>query len=176
MSDRPADLDYLSFVDYAIGKTQTELPSTDPVAMRLGLTLHRLTGALVYDWESTVHRPRGLSWAGFRVLFVLWLAGPLESRHVARLAGMSRAAVSALVKTLEGNGLVTRTQVPHDRRAVSLAITEPGHAVVTDAYEAHNKREQAWAESLTPEERTVLIGLLEKLTQGPAAAAAQRLT
>ena len=113
MTDRPAeDLDYLSFVDYAIGKTKAELPSTDPVAMRLGLTLHRLAGALVYDWESTVHRPRGLSWGGFRVLFVLWLAGPLESRHAARLAGMSRAAVSALVKTLERDGLVTRTQVP----------------------------------------------------------------
>src|SRR3954471_7644254 len=106
MTDRPAeDLDYLSFVDYAIGKTKAELPDTDPVAMRLGLTLHRLAGALVYDWESTVHRPRGLSWGGFRVLFVLWLAGPLESRHAARLAGMSRAAVSALVKTLERDGL-----------------------------------------------------------------------
>ncbi|MDS0134857.1 MULTISPECIES: MarR family transcriptional regulator [unclassified Amycolatopsis] len=176
MTDRPADLDYLSFVDYAIGKTQAELPATDPVAMRLGLTLHRLAGALVYDWESTVHRPRGWSWGGFRVLFVLWLAGPLESRHVARLAGMSRAAVSALVKTLERDGLVTRTQVAHDRRAVELALTRAGHTAVTDAYQEHNKREQAWVASLTPEERAVLIGLLEKLTTGPAAAAAQRLT
>ena len=56
------------------------------------------------------------------MLFVLWLAGPLESRHVARLAGMSRAAVSALVKTLERDGLVTRTQVPSDRRAVITAM------------------------------------------------------
>ncbi|HEY3480002.1 MAG TPA: MarR family transcriptional regulator [Streptomyces sp.] len=176
MTDRPAEeLDYLSFVDYAIGKAKAELPETDPVAMRLGLTLHRLAGALVYDWESTVHRPRGLSWGGFRVLFVLWLAGPLESRHAARLAGMSRAAVSALVKTLERDGLVTRTQVPEDRRAVRLELTEPGHAAVTDAYQAHNTRERAWAESLTPSERTVLIGLLEKLTMSPAAATAQRL-
>ena len=171
----PEDLDYLSFVDYAIGKTKTELPAIDPVAMRLGLTLHRLTGALVYDWESTVHRPRGWSWGGFRVLFVLWLAGPLESRHVARLSGMSRAAASALVKTLERDGLVDRTTVPRDRRAVRLSLTDAGHTVVADAYLAHNAREQAWVAALTPEERIVLIGLLEKLTTGPAAAAAQRL-
>jgi DNA-binding MarR family transcriptional regulator len=176
MTDRPADLDHLSFVDYAIGKTRAEVPSTDPVAMRLGLTLHRIAGALVHDWESTVHRPRGWSWSGFRVLFVLWVAGPLESRHVARLAGMSRAAVSALVNTLERDGLVTRTQVPHDRRAVRLALTAGGHTAVTDACQEHNERERAWAASLAPEERTVLIGLLEKLTTGPAAAAAQRLT
>lgn len=68
------DLDYLTFVDYAIAKTTAELPAVDATAMRLGLTLHRLTSALVYDWESTVHRPRGWSWGGFRVLFVLWLA------------------------------------------------------------------------------------------------------
>ena len=172
----PEDLDYLSFVDYAVGRTQAELPDTDPVAMRLGLTLHRLAGALVYDWESTVHRPRGFSWCGFRVLFVLWLAGLLEQRHAAWLSGMSRAAVSALVKTLERDGLVTRTQVPHDRRAVRLALTESGHAAVTEAYQAHNARERAWVASLTPDERATLIGLLEKLTTGATAAAAQRFS
>jgi len=54
-------------------------------------------------------------------------------------------------------------------------LTEAGHTAVTDAYQAHNAREQAWAASLTPSEQTVLIGLLEKLTTSPAAAAAQRL-
>ncbi len=172
----PEDLDYLSFVEYAIGKTKTELPAVDPVAMRLGLTLHRLVGALVYDWESTVHRPRGWSWGGFRVLFVLWLAGPLEARHTARLAGMSRAAASALVKTLERDGLVTRTPVPHDRRAVEVSLTDDGRAAVTEAYLAHNARERAWAASLTPDEQNDLVGLLEKLTTGAAAATAQRLS
>ena len=54
--------------------------------MRLVLTLHRVTTALVYDLESTVHRPRGWSWSGFRVLFVLWLGGPLVAKRVAELS------------------------------------------------------------------------------------------
>lgn len=177
MSTEPAaaeDLDYLTFVDYAIAKTTGELPQVDAVAMRLGLTLHRLTSALVYDWESTVHRPRGWSWGGFRVLFVLWLSGPLEAKRVAQLSGMSRAAVSALVNTLERDGLVSRKQAEHDRRAVLLNLTDAGHDAITSAYEAHNEREQAWANALSKPEQTILIGLLEKLTTSSAATDAKR--
>lgn len=170
----PEDLDYLSFVDYAVARTAAEVPAVDPVAMRLGLTLHRLASTLVYDWESTVHRPRGLSWGGFRVLFVLWLAGPLEAKRVAQLSGMSRAAVSALVKTLERDDLVSRRPSDHDRRAVLLALTERGHASIVDAYVEHNKRERAWAETLSKPEQTILIGLLEKLAASPTAAEAKR--
>lgn len=177
MSAEPAesrDLEYLTFVDYAVAKTTAELPEVDPVSMRLGLTLHRLSSALVYDWESTVHRPRGWSWGGFRVLFVLWLAGPLEAKRVAQLSGMSRAAVSALVRTLERDGLTSRHQAEHDRRAVVLDLTEAGHRAIVDAYAAHNARERAWTSSLTEREQTVLIGLLEKLTTSPAATEAKR--
>lgn len=167
-------LDYLSFVDYAITEATAELSNLDPVAMRLGLTLHRLASALVYDWESTVHRPRGWSWAGFRVLFVLWLAGPLEAKRVAQLSGMSRAAVSALVHTLVRARLVSRTPAEHDRRAVLLALTSTGHDVITNAYQAHNQRERAWASALTEPEQRTLITLLEKIATGTAATEAKR--
>ncbi|MEU3274977.1 MarR family transcriptional regulator [Saccharomonospora sp. NPDC006951] len=170
------ELDFLSFVDFAVAATSSELQDVDPVAMRLVLSLHRVTSALVYDLESAVHRPRGLSWPGFRVLFVVWLAGPLESKRVAALSGMSRAAVSALVNTLEKAGLVSRRPSPHDRRAVVLALTPEGHEVITRDYLAHNEREQAWADSLTPGERRTLIGLLDKLMTGRAAREANRRT
>ena len=105
-------LDYLSFVDHAIRAASRELSEVDTAAMRLVLTLHRVTNTLVYDLEATVHRPRGWSWPGFRVLFVLWLAGPTEAKRAAELSGMSRAAVSALVKMLERDGLVERVDRP----------------------------------------------------------------
>jgi DNA-binding MarR family transcriptional regulator len=165
-SDR---LDYLSFVDVAVSRTSAELPQVDPVAMRLVLALHRVTSALVYDLESSVHRPSGWSWAGFRVLFVLWLAGPCDAKTAAALSGMSRSAVSALVNTLERDGLVTRAPCSRDARAVALALTDAGHTAITNTFVEHNRREQAWAASLSAPERLVLIGLLEKLASGPAA-------
>ncbi|WP_214368650.1 MarR family winged helix-turn-helix transcriptional regulator [Pseudonocardia sp. H11422] len=168
------DLDYWSFVDVAIDRTTRALPAVDPRAMRLVLGLHRAANAVVYDLESTVHRPRGWSWPGFRVLFVLWLTAPAEAKRVAQLSGMSRAAVSALVNTLERDGLVSRRQASHDRRAVELSLTPVGRQAFTEAFEAHNRREQDWASALTDDELTTLTALLEKLMASPTAAAANR--
>ncbi|KOS56836.1 MULTISPECIES: MarR family winged helix-turn-helix transcriptional regulator [Rhodococcus] len=157
------DLDFLSFVDFAVRKTTRVMPEVDPQAMRLVLELTRVASALVYDLESSVHRPQGWSWPGFRVLFMLWLSGPSDAKRVAKLSGMSRAAVSALVNTLERDGLVTRRRAEHDRRAVELALTEAGVDAITSTYAAHNRREQTWTGVLSKPEQTILIGLLEKL-------------
>jgi DNA-binding MarR family transcriptional regulator len=164
----PDQLDFLSFVDFAVAKTKEELPSVDATAMRLVLELHRVTSALVYDLESTVHRPSGWTWSGFRVLFVLWLAGPSESKRIAELSGNSRSATSALVKTLTRDALVRTEKSVSDGRAVSIALTERGRAAIADTFTRHNKREQIWADVLSRPERLVLIGLLEKLATGVA--------
>ncbi|MFG2227569.1 MarR family winged helix-turn-helix transcriptional regulator [Streptomyces sp. NPDC048644] len=157
-------LHFWSFIDHAVSRTARELPGVDPLAMRLVLTLHRAANMLVYDLESTVHRPRGWSWPGFRVLFAVWLAAPVEAKKVAELSGMSRAAVSALVSTLERDGLVTKERAPHDGRAVHLGLTDDGMRAISGAFSAHNEREQEWAGSLSPDEQATLISLLEKLT------------
>ncbi|MEU3340016.1 MarR family transcriptional regulator [Streptomyces sp. NPDC006668] len=158
------DLHFWSFIDHAVHRASRELPGVDPLAMRLVLSLTRAANMLVYDLESTVHRPRGWSWPGFRVLFAIWLTGPVEAKKVAELSGMSRAAVSALVNTLERDGLVSRTRSPHDGRAVDLNLTESGLQAITAAFQAHNEREQEWAGSLSTDEQKTLVTLLEKLT------------
>ncbi|MCL6737486.1 MarR family winged helix-turn-helix transcriptional regulator [Streptomyces neyagawaensis] len=160
----PEHLHFWSFIDHAIERTSRELPGIDPLAMRLVLTLHRAANMLVYDLESTVHRPRGWSWPGFRVLFVIWLSAPVEARKVAELSGMSRAAVSALVNTLERDGLVSKERAPYDGRAVQLRLTDAGLEAITSAFRSHNEREQEWAGSLSAEEQKTLIDLLAKLT------------
>lgn len=165
MDGAAEELDFWSFVDYAVGRASRELPDMDPDAMRLVLMLHRTVGMLVYDLESSVHRPRGLSWPGFRVLFVLWIAGPLESRRAAELTGMSRAAVSALVKTLERDGFVQRRPLEHDRRMVELSLSERGEAEMASTFAAHNRREQLWAQGLSREEQETLFVLLRKIME-----------
>jgi DNA-binding MarR family transcriptional regulator len=157
-------LHFWSFIDHAVDRAGRELPGVDPLAMRLVLTLHRAANMLVYDLESTVHRPRGWSWPGFRVLFAIWLSGPVEAKKVAELSGMSRAAVSALVTTLERDGLVGKKRAAYDGRAVQLRLTDAGLGAITSAFRAHNEREQKWAASLSEEEQHTLIDLLGKLT------------
>jgi len=159
------ELDFWSFVDYAVDRASSRLPEMDTEATRLVLMLSRAAGMLVYDLESSVHRPRGLSFPGFRVLFVLWNVGPLESRRVAELTGMSRAAVSALVKTLERDGFVQRRHLEHDRRMVELSLSEQGESAISSTFAAHNQREQLWAQSLSHEERETMFVLLRKIME-----------
>ncbi|MEU1179049.1 MarR family transcriptional regulator [Streptomyces sp. NPDC005820] len=157
-------LHFWSFIDHAVERVGRELPGVDPLAMRMILTLHRAANMIVYDLESTVHRPRGWSWPGFRVLFAIWLSAPVEAKKVAELSGMSRAAVSALVGTLEKDGLVSKERAPYDGRAVQLRLTDAGREAITSAFQAHNEREQEWAGSLSEEEARTLVDLLGKLT------------
>jgi DNA-binding MarR family transcriptional regulator len=167
-------VDYWSFVDLAVARTGRALPGVDERAMRLVLSLYRASNALVYDIESAVHRPRGWSWAGFRLLFVLWVAGPVEAKRAAQLSGMSRAAVSALVNTLERDGLVARRKAGSDRRSVELSCTARGAAVFADAFAEHHEREQTWASALSDDEVGQPTALLEKLMSSRVAAAANR--
>ncbi len=171
--DTAPELTFWSFVDYAVRKAEQELPSVNADAMRMVLTLSRATSMVVYDLESSVHRPRGLTWPGFRVIFALWLAGPMEAKTTAEISGMSRAALSALLNTLERDGLIVRERAAHDRRALQLSLTEDGYRAILGGFQAHNRRESAWAEALEPDERRELVRLLNKLMAGSTEAEAK---
>lgn len=156
-------LDFSSFVRYALTRITELDPTLDLAAAALVLNLHRAASTIVYDLESSAHRPRGLSWAGFRLLFALWVSGPLESSDAARIAGMSRQATSSLANTLERQALLWRKRVQHDGRVVSFGLTDKGRELIAEAYHEHNIREQMWAEMLNPEERAALTSALGKL-------------
>ncbi|NDK92078.1 MarR family transcriptional regulator [Gordonia desulfuricans] len=160
------ELDLLTSLEQAVDALASRRPSSSPLAARLILQLTRIADVIVYDIESRVHRPHGWSWSGFRVLFTLWTAGPLESRQITQMTGMSRAGVSALVKTLERDGLITRARSETDRRTVEVDLTEEGRALVDDVLDAHHEREQLWAGLLTDDEQHQLSTLLEKLARG----------
>jgi DNA-binding MarR family transcriptional regulator len=164
-----ADDPALSLIDIAVDEIATLLPDVDIDAMRMVLMLHRVTNAIVYDLESTVHRPAGWSWSAFRLLFTLWVAGPLESKDAAARTGMSRPAVSSLTKTLVAEKLIKRDDDETDGRSVVLSLTAKGRRDLEVIYRQHNARETVWADTLSADERATLHSLLSKL----AAASAQ---
>lgn len=153
----------LAFVGSAVDETVHRLPGVDREAMQIVLLLHRVTNAVVYDLESMVHRPSGWSWSAFRAAFTLWISGPLEPSRLAERSGMSRQAVSALLKTLEADGLVERESAAGDARSVVVSLTEHGRERLEAVFVDHNARESTWAGALEPHERNQLIGLLLKL-------------
>ncbi len=156
-------LDFWTFVELALRRLGETAPEADTDAVRVTLTLSRAASVLVYDLESRVHRPQGRSWSAFRVMFVLWLAGPQESWRLAELTGTSRASVSALTKTLERGGQIERVRGAGTPSARLLALTAAGEAEVRQAQREQNARETQWAEALDAGERATLVRLLNKL-------------
>lgn len=165
VTERP-ELDFWSFVALANERLADEYGFGHQSATEVLLTLNRASDLVTYDLEAAVHRPRGRSWSAFRLLFVVWLAGPLEPSGAARLTGMSRAAVSNLAKGLVGDGLLARTPDERDGRSVQLSLTGTGHAEMVDVFREHNEREAAWTGALTEAEQRILVMLLDKLITG----------
>ena len=119
---------------------------------------------VTYDLESSIHRPRGLSWSAFRLMFVTWLAGPVESKTAAKLTGMSRAAVSNLTKTLVGGGLMERTPDERDGRSVQLSLTEKGRSEIGEIYRRAERAGTRLGECAHRDRSSsILVMLLDKL-------------
>ncbi len=125
--------------------------------------LVRTANRMVNDLETRIHREAGWSWAGFRVMFTIWVSGPLEPRRIAYLAGISRAAVSSVLNTLERDGLVERARDQADRRLVTVRLTPEGLRRLQAAYRRQNRREQELLAPLGPAELATFTKLLRRL-------------
>lgn len=144
-------------------------PDADLDAMAVLYNLLRTAAKVVHDLETNVHRPFGHTWASFRVLFNVWVAGPIAPRELARLSSVSRASISSVLNTLEERGLVVRKRSADDRRSVEVELTERGRAHMVEYWKRHNERERAWAASLDAAQRRALVDALHTLAlHGPA--------
>ena len=140
-------------------------PETDLDILGVTFDLVRVSNQLISDLETIVHRRLGWSWAGFRIMFTVLVTGPLEPGQIARLAGVTRASISAVLNTLERDGFVTRLRESRDRRVVTIVLTETGRAAVIEGYRRQHEVEQAWMEALTVAQRTRLNQTLRRLLE-----------
>ena len=148
-------------------RVATEVDGVDLEVFAATATLVRLATRLTQDVEQNVHRPAGWSYAGFRAMFTLWVEGELEPRDIALYSGLSRAAVSSVLNTLERDGLVTRSRESSDRRLVTTRLTKVGHKKIVAAYAQDNARCAELFGDLEPSEIKTLIKLCGRLLEMP---------
>jgi DNA-binding MarR family transcriptional regulator len=151
-----------AILEIAKERIRAVVPDADLLAFSVVFTLIRAADLATYRLETT-QRPMGWTWPGFRVLFWIWLLGPLEPRAIASLASASRASISSALNTLERNGFVVRSRGSHDRRLVTVELTERGREQIVEAFEATNAWERAWVAPFTEDEQAVLAELLGRL-------------
>lgn len=140
----------------------------DLAAMDFGLTIVRAGNRLQQDLEQQVHRPAGMTWAAFRVLFTIKSVGDVSPMRLAHLSNTSAASISSVLKTLDGYGMITRTADVNDKRAITLSLTPIGEAAVAELFTRNNSRVAQWAERYTDAERTELVRLLSRVLDQPS--------
>lgn len=152
-----------AFERAATDRVADVFPDADLDVLRASFNLIRLATMLVQRIESSVHREAGWSMAGFRVMFCVWVAGELEPRQIAHFSGLSRAAVSSALNTLERDGLVDRHRESADRRLVTVRLTADGERRLVAAYRAQNDVEREFFGRLSPARLDQLVTTMRAL-------------
>jgi DNA-binding MarR family transcriptional regulator len=151
------------------------LPLDLPAAHAMS-SLYRAANAVRNHITNTVLRERDLTWTGYVILWVTWIWDGIETRHAAEAAGISKATVTGVVKTLQSRGWITREVDGTDRRRVHLRVTPDGLALMEDLYPAFNavesqvvsKLSKRAVADLTRSLRTIVTCLEESALQAPS--------
>jgi DNA-binding MarR family transcriptional regulator len=139
-------------------------PESDLGAMAVVMNLLRAANRLQQDFDTKVHRPVGLTFAAFRMMFAIRALGRLNPLEIARLSSVSAASASSMVNTLERKGLVVRRKEgTQDGRMVLVELTPEGEDLLSALWQRNHEREIEWASVLSDNEQKTLVRLLRKL-------------
>jgi DNA-binding MarR family transcriptional regulator len=135
----------------------------DFVAMAAVSNIYRAANAIRHHMERNVLAEANLSWAAFTVLFVLWIWGDQQTRHLAAEAGVTKGTLTGVLKTLERRGLAKRRGHDEDGRLVLVSLEPKGLEVIEHLFPAFNAGEAYVSSSLTGVEKEQLAYLLRKI-------------
>ena len=113
---------------------------------------------------EAVLEPLGLSLAKFGALSKLVAAEePLPLSTLAERCACVRSNITQLVDRLEADGLVTRSDDPHDRRSIRAELTDEGRRRQAAGVRAVEKAEREILSQLPKAKQDALIALLRSL-------------
>ncbi len=118
----------------------------------------RLVGKLLLKTAHSLVPP-----AQGELLRILKTHDSLTVKEIAGVMGVTGSAVTQLVDSMVGSGLVTREHDENDRRSVRISIAAKGREKMT-AFERHRKRHlEVLLEPLTEEEIRTFRDLTRKI-------------
>ncbi len=145
-------------------------PDISPTALQLMEEMRLVAHALKQLGERSLS-DSGLSYAQYRVLMNLLLAEKLGDKdelnpsEISEQQGTSRNTISALIRSLESEGLIERHLDEGDRRRFNISLTDRGRELVLEHARHHLGTIGGCFAALTPNEQQTLSRLLRKLGQ-----------
>lgn len=132
-------------------------------AMAAVSSVYRVAMRARNHFEQGVLRDSGLTWTGFVVLWVLWVWGEMQTRHLAEEVGVNRSTLSGVLNTLERRGLIRRRGHETEGRLVLAGLTAAGEALIGDLAPRFNAEESFIVSRLSPRKQDDLAGLLRTI-------------
>ena len=109
-----------------------------------------------------------------RILILLLETGPITQRELTERLGIQPGSASKVVAKLENAGLLTRTESEADRRTVDVTMTGEGERQAKEAKSQRDERHGEMFAALSEDEKSQLLGLLEKVNRDWESRYAQR--
>jgi DNA-binding MarR family transcriptional regulator len=125
----------------------------------------RTTAAVRRLRGRETHRPGGLSFAQYGLLFSLSEHGEMPARELACAAELSPATVTEMLEALASAGLVARVRSERDKRIVLTSLTERGRALVGERRQVWDSRWRAALGEFDEEQLRVAAVVLDRLQQ-----------
>lgn len=113
--------------------------------------------------EQEVLSQYGLSWTAFSMLYDLWIWQSIETKKLAESAGVSKATISNITKTLEKKELCFRKTDNRDRRITYVSLTNKGKQVMEDLYPKFHRGEVQIVLGLSADEQKNLSSALRRV-------------
>lgn len=140
-----------------------------PASHRLGQRVSRLARIMQVQLEGDL-APPGLTRLGALVLSGIGDEGLCTPSDLADHAGITRPALSRLLRGLEHRGLITRSPgQAGDGRQTAVALTPEGTAALVRVRAAFDAVQDHFAAKLTPEVLVALAATLDTLAAGEPA-------
>jgi DNA-binding MarR family transcriptional regulator len=143
--------------------TKTPIESLNLDAIAVVTNLYRVAQGLRNKMEQEVLSEYGLSWTAFSIVYDLWIWESIETKKLAVSAGVSKATVSNITKTLERKELCYRKSDNRDRRITYVVITDKGRQVMETLYPRFHKGEVEIVSGLSVDEQKSMTKLLRKV-------------
>jgi DNA-binding MarR family transcriptional regulator len=128
----------------------------------LGYHLRRAQAAVFADFMRAMAKDR-ITPGQFGVLVLIDRNPGLNQSALARVLGIERSTMVAVLDGLEDRKLVARQGSNSDRRSKVLSLTQRGKALLADVKPKVRRHEKRIAADLHPDEVTALIGLLKRI-------------
>lgn len=128
----------------------------------IGYNLKRAYVIVRADFRKTLGED-GMSARVFSALSLCVRFPNITQSELARMMGIERSGLVAIVDELETKSYLRRVQVPTDRRVQALVTTEAGRAAYREAIKAVRAHEDALFQDMTYDEKQTLLALLKKI-------------